>query len=243
MTAGIAYREPGLAPLATAPLKEASIRNLKIAGGLSVAFCFVFLGLFKIAGTLAIHKPQEKEFHMRDFVLGPPISLTDQPAQPKPVFEKPVSMPKLGNPVPVPERDAVLDATPTKGERDALLASQMVENGSGSVGAIAPPVDPTIPRPDTFIVIDTPPIPLETPRPEYPAIAKAVGISGTVYVQILLDLDGSVMRTLVAKSSHNDALDAAAVEGAKKFKFTPAKQRDKPVRVWVSMPIIFRLDN
>ena len=100
--------------------------------------------------------------------------------------------------------------------------------------------DELTPKYNEFVAYDTPPSPLETPHPEYPAIAKQAGIEGTTIVQILLDLDGSVMQTRVARSSGNQALDEAATKGARNFKFTPAKQHDMPVRVWISMPIVFR---
>jgi len=49
------------------------------------------------------------------------------------------------------------------------------------------------------------------------------------------------MDVKILKSSGNQMLDQAALVAAKQSKFTPAKQRDKFVRVWVSIPIKFRL--
>jgi TonB family protein len=56
-------------------------------------------------------------------------------------------------------------------------------------------------------------------------------VEGIIYVQILWDLNGSVMQTRLARSSQNQSFEDAAVEGAQKFKFTPGKQRDKAVPV------------
>jgi protein TonB len=70
---------------------------------------------------------------------------------------------------------------------------------------------------------------------------RDAGIEGTAVVEALLDLDGSVMDARVLKSSGNQSLDASAIEAALKAKFTPAKQRDKAVRVWISIPYRFTL--
>ena len=60
-------------------------------------------------------------------------------------------------------------------------------------------------------------------------------------VEALLNLDGSVMDARLLKSSGNAMLDAAAIEAALRARFTPAMQRDKSVRVWVSQTYRFRL--
>jgi len=105
-----------------------------------------------------------------------------------------------------------------------------------------PPDSTRVPRFNEFTYYDVPPFPLKTPHPDYPSAAKNTGKEGTVIVQLLLDTDGSVIQTRVARSSGNPDLDKAAAEGAKKFKFKPAKRRATPVRVWCSMPIVFRLE-
>jgi protein TonB len=60
-------------------------------------------------------------------------------------------------------------------------------------------------------------------------------------VKALVDIDGSIMDVQILKSSGNQMLDEAALAAARKWKFTPAKQRDKFVRVYVSIPVNFRL--
>jgi protein TonB len=242
MTDTVAYRDDQFAPLATAVIKEASIRNLKIALGISVVLCFAVLGLFKFGGFLAAHKPQKKiDVTLVPYAeLGPPPSLTNQSVQPQTQIATAAAPPSMGVPVPVPQEEATTEATATQSEL-AMTSSTTAPTGSDSV-VITRPED-LIPKFNEFVAYDTPPAPLETPHPEYPAIAKQAGVTGTVIVQLLLDLDGSVMQTRVARGSGNQALDEAAVEGTKKFKFTPAKQRDKPVRVWVSMPIRFEMHN
>ncbi len=91
-----------------------------------------------------------------------------------------------------------------------------------------------------FVAYDTPPRPKSVVKPDYPQIAKQAGIEGTVVLQLLIDTDGRVLKTKVLKSITPD-IDEAAMKAAYATIFYPAKQRDKPVRVWVSLPVIFKL--
>ena len=82
---------------------------------------------------------------------------------------------------------------------------------------------------------------IKLPAPEYPPIGIQAGIEGTTVVKALVDTDGSVMEVKILKSSGSDMLDQAALAAGMKARFTPAKQRDRFVRVWVSIPIKFQL--
>lgn len=107
------------------------------------------------------------------------------------------------------------------------------------------PINPV--GPDIEIVpyyrVEVKPQPISMPAPEYPALAVKAGIEGKTVVKMLVDTDGSVIAVEILKSSGNQMLDESAVHAAKKSKFTPAKQRDKFVRVWVVRQIEFKLNN
>ena len=104
----------------------------------------------------------------------------------------------------------------------------------------APPPPPEGPR-VKFIPYDDPPQPLSSIRPVYPEIAQEAGIEGTVVVQVFVDKKGRVQDTLVLKGIPNTGLDEAAVTAIKKTRFRPAKQRERAVGVWISIPVNFRL--
>lgn len=70
---------------------------------------------------------------------------------------------------------------------------------------------------------------LELPRPAYPAIARAAHASGTVKVQVIIGLDGSVI--VAAAISGHPLLQAAAVGAARQAHFTPPKYKGEPVKV------------
>lgn len=67
------------------------------------------------------------------------------------------------------------------------------------------------------------------PQPEYPSIAKAAHVSGTVTVQVLVDETGQVTEAQVV--SGHPLLQAAAVEAAKKARFSPTTVSGHPVKV------------
>ena len=92
-----------------------------------------------------------------------------------------------------------------------------------------------------FWKVEVKPQPINIPVPTYPDMARTAGIEGQAVVEALVDVDGSVADARILKPSGNASLDQAAVDAAMRAKFTPAKQRDKPVRVWVSIPFRFTL--
>ena len=97
-----------------------------------------------------------------------------------------------------------------------------------------------------FIPYDDPPVPVGgygaiQQHIVYPEIAQEAGIEGTVVIQAFVSKKGKVTETLVLKSIPNTGLDEAAMEAIKKTKFIPAKQRDRAVGVWISIPVNFRL--
>jgi len=98
--------------------------------------------------------------------------------------------------------------------------------------------------PDIEIVpyykLEVKPQPLNNPVPKYPEIARKAGLEGVVIVKMLVDADGGIASTQILKSSGNALFDEAALSAARQSRFTPAKQRDKCVRVWVSRPFTFR---
>ena len=78
---------------------------------------------------------------------------------------------------------------------------------------------------------------------KFPAMAKDAGISGTVYVNFVIDDKGKVTDIKVLRGVAGGAsLDKAAMEAVSKLpKFRPGKQRGKAVKVQYNMPVKFQL--
>lgn len=98
-----------------------------------------------------------------------------------------------------------------------------------------------------FVAYDTPPKPVggfETLQKnlKYPQKAKNAGIEGKVIVRAFINKNGYVENCKIENGIPNTGLNDAAIAALKKTKFTPAKQKDKPVGIWISIPIFFRLE-
>ncbi|GJQ21052.1 MAG: hypothetical protein HBSIN02_14070 [Bacteroidia bacterium] len=75
---------------------------------------------------------------------------------------------------------------------------------------------------------------------EYPELAIRAGVQGRVYVQAYVDEKGRVTKTEIIKGI-GAGCDEAAMEAVKKITFIPGRQRGIPVKVKVSVPVVFRL--
>ena len=104
----------------------------------------------------------------------------------------------------------------------------------------APPPPPSGPK-VVFIPYDDPPVAMTPIRPIYPEIAQEAGIEGVIVVQAFIDEKGRVKETLILKGVPNTGLDEAAMNAIRKTRFKPAKQRERSVGVWISIPVNFRL--
>ena len=93
-----------------------------------------------------------------------------------------------------------------------------------------------------YTKVDVNPVPVKTPPPEYPEAMKRQGVSGVVAVSIVIDEKGVVTSTAVAKSSQVE-FEAPAMEAVKKWKFKPAQKDGAPVKMKVTVPIRFNLED
>ncbi|MCB9224046.1 MAG: energy transducer TonB [Crocinitomicaceae bacterium] len=76
---------------------------------------------------------------------------------------------------------------------------------------------------------------------KYPPVAKEKGIQGKVYVQFIVEKDGSVTQVKVRRGAH-ELLDKEAVRVVKMMpNWKPGSMRGKVVRTRYTVPIIFAL--
>lgn len=76
----------------------------------------------------------------------------------------------------------------------------------------------------------------------YPEIAKRAAVQGRVYIKAYVNELGDVVKAEVIKGI-GAGCEQAAIEAVMQTKFKPGKQRGKPVKVQVSIPIRFVLQN
>ena len=144
-------------------------------------------------------------------------------------------------PVPVPDIELKEDKPFPTVEQ---LSETGITAGNGNGGGISIPDSVQVSllgddlegiTPDTFPVL------MKIAVPLYPEPALQKKISGTVWVNVLVDERGSVKSAKTLKSDAGE-LNQAALDAARKYLFTPGIYRNKPIPVWVSIPIRFRLE-
>lgn len=88
---------------------------------------------------------------------------------------------------------------------------------------------------------DEAPVVVKRVMPLYPENAKKDGVEGLVYVKIFITTEGKVSKAEVIKSVRAD-LDSSAVAAARQWTFQPAKVKGKPIAVWITLPIRYKLE-
>ncbi len=91
-------------------------------------------------------------------------------------------------------------------------------------------------------LVDDPPRAILDPAPRYPAAAQSRGVEGAVTMRVLVDLQGNVSQVVMLKSLPPGVFDDAAVEAMRRWRFTPATFKKKPVQVWVKKTLTFQLE-
>ena len=81
----------------------------------------------------------------------------------------------------------------------------------------------------------------DTPRPEYPDSARREGSEGSVLLRVLVDEHGRSKKVEINSSSGSQALDHAAMEALRRWRFHPARYGDQALESWLRIPIEFRL--
>jgi protein TonB len=84
---------------------------------------------------------------------------------------------------------------------------------------------------------------LRNPPPAYPALARRNGEEGTVLLRVLVGRDGTPLKVEVDQSSRSRALDRAALDAVKDWRFAPARRGVENVEAWVRVPVSFRLES
>ena len=161
-----------------------------------------------------------------------------------------IAQTKQINEPPPPPEPRILIATPTT---EPLEDIELQSTELRVDEEVAPPPPPpkiketqeTEPEPQYFVAVEEMPsviggVASIQERIVYPPIALRAGIEGKVYVLAFVDENGDVTKTKLIKGI-GGGCDEAAVKAVKDAKFIPGKQRGKPVKVQVMVPVIFKL--
>jgi len=77
--------------------------------------------------------------------------------------------------------------------------------------------------------------------PDYPAVMRQNGISGSVLVEFDVDAEGRVVRAEAIRYTHREFADPA-VRAVKKWRFEPGRRRGQAVPFRLTVPIEFGLE-
>jgi protein TonB len=228
----------GFMPYGAPELKEVA-RKYMFRGVLagSGAFLTVFFLTFGTSALLR-HRPRETSVVVvpyRELAAPPPLTQNEPPPQVQ--VAVPITPPTVGVAVPVPDAEAPPEQTIASQEEIA----QSTPGVSASEGelVVAPPSD-ELPKLGEYVYVEELPEAVTKISPEYPDLARSANVDGTVLVQALVGKDGRVKDAKVVKSIA--MLDAAAVAAVRKWVFKPALSNNKPVAVWVAVPVRFTLN-
>ncbi len=168
-----------------------------------------------------------------------------------PEFDKPIYAENIRTvypkKIPKPSRPAI----PVETDDPDVPIDATIEGNNNFITDIVPPPPPFNPEDgtvdhDPFISYDEPPTPVGgfmaiQRKVVYPEIARKAGVEGRVVVKCLIDERGNVIDTQILQSLGNNGCDEAAITAVRSVKWKAAMQRDKPVKVWISVPVTFRL--
>ena len=79
-------------------------------------------------------------------------------------------------------------------------------------------------------------------EPAYPPVARSKKVEGTVILSVLVSETGGVSDVKVLRAAGGSmGLNEAAVAAVKQWKFRPAVKAGKRVKVWVTYPVVFKV--
>lgn len=84
------------------------------------------------------------------------------------------------------------------------------------------------------------PVPLDTPAPHYPDVARIVRKEGAVVLSATIAADGSVVDIQLEKSM-GPLLDRAAIDAVSRWRYVPARIGERRVAVILRVTLTFRL--
>jgi protein TonB len=182
------------------------------------------------------------------------VDLQTRVAEPEILLEIPVT--DL-TPPPPPKVDPRIEEVPNEEEIEKQILN--IETEATDLTVVPPPAPPVeiTAQPAVeeetetiFLISENPPLPQGgyegftkylQKNLKYPEQAKRMGVEGKVYVQFVIDKDGSPTDVTVLKGI-GSGCDEEAIRVIRNMpKWEPGKQRGKPVKVRMALPVVFRL--
>lgn len=176
--------------------------------------------------------------------LGPPPSIAATTA-PAIAVSGPAVRPSVGVPVPVPDAQITEEATiATQEELSQFQAPITTGEGAGMGDSLVISDEALMfaedePDIDDFIPYQVAPAIVKRVEPLYPELARKAGMQGKVWVKVLIDKEGKVKKAVIMQGP--EIFHEEAIAAVMQWVFKPAIQQDRPIAVWMAIPISFKL--
>ena len=240
-------------PYGAFELKRSYQKHMLMGTLISCALPLVIMAVFLLVGYIKNIGKAEVAIDASaapvyvDLTQLPPPNIQKTVKKPE-IHKERIELPKIGIPNPVADEEVMeVQVLATNLQKVELSQADLGDGGSGDLygdGTVVDLLDDILPQPDEFVAFDEEPQLLVAPEPNYPEMAKKAGVTGTVWINVLVDTDGNVRDALVVKESGvNAGFEEAALEAAKQRKYRPAMQNNQPVAVWVAFRVRFTLKN
>lgn len=225
------------------------VYNKYLAWAMLAAIFFQILGLGAWLGARILGEeedaPMVRVRVIKDVAeLGPPPSIA-APAAPAIAVSAPVARPSIGVPVPVPDAQITEEATIATQEELAQIQAPISGESAGAGGDSLVISDEGLlfdedePPMDAFIPFQTPPAVVKRIEPIYPELARKAGIQGKIFVKVLIDKEGKIKKAVVLQGP--EIFHEPAIAAVMQWVFKPAIQHDRPIAVWMVIPINFQI--
>jgi TonB family protein len=160
----------------------------------------------------------------RQAAAEPPAAVTGTATPPSPAaVAAEAGKERAAEPAAKPQPDAGAGSAVAAKERSAAAGG----SGSAPAAASGPVVMPKL---------------VSTPKPEYPPLARRLGVQGTVVLQVLVDEQGNVEDVQVLEPiSQTVGINEAAVAVARGARYKPGTRNGDRVKMWTRLRVPFKL--
>jgi len=228
-------------------LKRAYRKNLSIGIFVAVMLSMIAMGAMFVAGCGRANPTSANDYPIDISTIKPPTRVDIGPKVREYIGPQRTDY-SSGPVVPVKDEDmqGVEADIPTMDQIKDMLASQVVKDisqiGNEPVYINNLDLPDENPDPEVFIPYEEAPIIIENVQPEYPQMARRAGLTGEVWVNVLVGKDGSVKDVRILKCTNEGVgFEEAAVAAAYNNSWKPAISNGQPLAVWTAYKIVFKL--
>lgn len=187
---------------------------------------------FAVFPTLSnpVEQAKKEAIIVKKYIPPPPQIQRREIVKKKFTRKVPVPDPTPDEPEPIREPEPEIEPVPIPPDANVLIGVPTPPAPSGPMipgaGGVTNPV-----RIESSYV-----------QPEYPELARVARLEGKVILQAIIRKDGSVSDVTVLQTNHpNLGFEEAAIAAVKQWKYSPAKQGDRPVDVYFTIVVDFEL--